>query len=237
MTNADPAGDHHPARDRRSGGPTDPATGPGERPPAGLAVLLRVAGRRVLVVGAGRVAARKVDQLLAEGAVVHVVAPEVGPGLRALVDDGRVTLATRAFETGDLDGAWLVVTATGRPEVDGAVFAAAEARGVPVNAADDPEHCSVTLMAVVRRGDLRVGVATGGASPGLAAWLRRRLEDDLGPELAVVCDLLAARRARLHAAGRSTEDLAWAAALDAGLVDLVREGRLADAEQLLDAYL
>jgi precorrin-2 dehydrogenase / sirohydrochlorin ferrochelatase len=214
---------------------TEPS--PDGKPPAGLAVLLRVAGRRVVVVGAGRVAARKVDQLLAEGAVVHVVAPEVDPALVALAQAGRLTLDRRPFAPTDLDGAWVAFAATGRIEVDGAVFAAGEERRVFVNAADDPARCSITLMAVVRRGDLRVGVATGGASPGLAAWLRRRLEDELGPELAQVCELLAARRDRIRAAGRPTEGLAWAAALDAGFVELVREGRVADAERLLDAYL
>jgi siroheme synthase-like protein len=207
------------------------------RPAAGLAVLLRLAGRRVVVVGAGRVAARKVDQLLAEGAVVHVVAPAVDPALVALADAGRLTLEQRPFAPADLDDAWVAFTATGRADVDGAVFVAGEERRVFVNSADDPDRCSITLMAVVRRGDLRVGVATGGSSPGLAAWLRRRLDDELGPELAQVCEILAARRDRVRAAGRSTEDLAWGAALDAGFVELVREGRLADAERLLDAYL
>ena len=216
----------------------DPSDGAADGPtPPGLAVLLRLAGRRVLVVGAGSVAARKVDQLLAEGARVHVVAPEVGDAVRARADSGLVSVSARPFRADDLDGAWLVVTTTGRPDVDDAVFAAAESRCVLVNSADDPERCSVTLMSVARRGDVRVGVATGGRSPGLAAWLRRRLEDDLGPELAEVCDLLATRRAAIRATGRSTEGLGWSGALDAGLVDLVREGRMADAERLLDAYL
>jgi precorrin-2 dehydrogenase / sirohydrochlorin ferrochelatase len=219
---------------RRSDEPEASADG---RHAAGLAVLLRVSGRRVLVVGAGRVAARKVDQLLAEGAVVHVVAPVVDPALVALAEAGRLTVEQRPFAPADLDGAWVAFTATGLVDVDSAVFAAGEERRVFVNSADDPERCSITLMAVVRRGDLRVGVATGGSSPGLAAWLRRQLDDELGPELAQVCELLAARRGRIRSAGRSTEDLAWGAALDAGFVELVREGRLADAERLLDAYL
>ena len=91
------------------------------------------------------------------------------------------------FEPADLDGAWLATTATGDPEVDHAVFEAGEERRIWVNSADDPANCSFTLMSVVRQGDLVVTIGTGGRSPALATWLRRRLA---GGARARVRDLL-----------------------------------------------
>jgi siroheme synthase-like protein len=203
----------------------------------GYPVNLVVAGRRCVVVGAGRIAARKIEALLDAGAVVHVVAPDVGEAVHAWAESGRLTVAARAFTPADLDGAWLATTATGDPAVDHAVFAAGEARRVWVNSADDPDNCSFTLVSVVRRGDLVVTVGTGGRSPALAAWLRHQLDDELGPEYGVLLELLADARERLRAQGRSSEDPGWQRALDSGMLDLVRAGRIDEAKELLAACL
>ena len=84
-------------------------------PITGYPANLVVTGRRCVVVGAGRVAARKISALLAAGADVHVVAPEVGDDVRALAAAGELTLEERPFVADDLDGAWLATTATGVP--------------------------------------------------------------------------------------------------------------------------
>jgi precorrin-2 dehydrogenase/sirohydrochlorin ferrochelatase len=203
----------------------------------GYPVNLVVDGRRCVVVGAGRIAARKIDALLAAGAEVHVVAPEAVAEVEAWADEGRLTLQPRRFEAADLDGAWLATTATGVAEVDRAVFAAGEARRVWVNSADDPANCSFTLMSVIRRGDLVVTVGTGGRSPALAAWLRRRLGDELGPEYETLLDLLADAREEVRASGRSSEEPDWQQALDSGMLDLIRAGRTDDAKEMLRACL
>jgi siroheme synthase-like protein len=203
----------------------------------GYPVNLVVDGRRCVVVGAGRIAARKIDALVGAGAAVHVIAPEAGAEVQAWADAGRITLARPPFEPSDLDGAWLATTATGVPEVDHAVFAAGEARRVWVNSADDPANCSFTLMSVIRRGDLVVTVGTGGRSPALAAWLRRRLAEELGPEYETLLDLLAAAREEVRAGGRSSEEPDWQQALDSGMLDLIRAGRTDDAKEMLRACL
>jgi precorrin-2 dehydrogenase/sirohydrochlorin ferrochelatase len=190
-----------------------------------------------VVVGAGRIAARKIAALLEAGASVCVVAPVVGPEVRDWADRGRLALEEREFAPEDLDGAWLATTATGDHTVDHAVYVAAEARGVWVNSADDPANCSFTLMSVVRSGDLVVTVGTGGRSPALAAWLKARLQDELGPEYATLLDVLAAAREELHAAGRSTEDADWRRALDSGMLDSIRAGRVDEAKETLRACL
>jgi siroheme synthase-like protein len=137
----------------------------------------------------------------------------------------------------DLDGAWLATAATGDPAVDRSVYEAGECRGIWVNSADDPDNCSFTLMSVVRRGDLVVTVGTGGRSPALATWLRRRFEAELGPEYEVLLDLLSEAREEVRAGGRSSEEPDWQAALDSGMLDLIRAGRTAEAKELLQACL
>jgi len=194
-------------------------------------------GRRVLVVGAGAIAARKVEGLLACGADVVVVAPVVGEAIAALAAAGAVHLCQRAYRADDLDAVWLAVTATDDRAVNRAVFSDGEARRVWVNAADDPASCSFTLPSVVRRGDLQIAVSTGGRSPALATWLRQRLEGEIGPEYAVLLDLLATERQGLKAAGVSTEGLDWRSALDSDMLDLIRTGDLAHARKRLQTCL
>jgi precorrin-2 dehydrogenase/sirohydrochlorin ferrochelatase len=196
-------------------------------------VNLVVAGRRCLVVGGGRVAARKAAGLLACGAVVHVVAPEVGDEVHAL----DVTVEERPYERGEVGGYRYVVAATDDPSVNRAVFEDGEAAGVWVNSADDPANCSATLPAVVRRGPITVAVATGGHSPALATWLRRRFEQELGPEYDVLLDLLVEARTAMQAEGRSTEDADWQKALDSGMLEAIRDGRVAEARERLQACL
>ncbi|HEX6310299.1 MAG TPA: bifunctional precorrin-2 dehydrogenase/sirohydrochlorin ferrochelatase [Acidimicrobiia bacterium] len=204
---------------------------------AGYPVNLLVRGRRCVVVGAGRIAARKIEVLLAAGAEVTVVAPRLGEQVRAWRDEGRVAVVERGFEPPDLDDAWLATTATDDPAVNRAVFEAGEARRVWVNSADDPHNCSFTLMSVVRRGDVVLTVGTGGRSPALAAWLRARLDAEIGPEYETLLEILAEARDEMRAGGRSSEDADWNRALDSGMLDLIRAGRLGDAKELLRSCL
>ena len=206
---------------------------------------LVVRGRRVLVVGGGRVAAQKVAGLLECEADVHVVATVAGPELGALASGlaadpdagGSLEVDERPFAPGDTAGHRLVITATGDPAVDAAVFDEAEGADIWCNSADDPAHCSFTLPSRVRRGPLLATFSTGGRSPALSTWMRRRYADELGPEHLVLLDLLAEEREAIRAAGRSTEGLDWQAALDSGMLDLIREGRLAEAKERLQACL
>lgn len=199
--------------------------------------MLVLEGRRVVVVGAGRIAARKIEALLAAGAAVEVVAPDAGPQVEHWAAAGRLVVHRRPFAPGDLDGAWLALTATGDPAVDAAVHAAGQARHVFVNSADDPANCSFTLPSVVRRGDIVVAVGTGGRSPALAAWLKEHVRTEMGPEYETLLDLLQDAREEIRAEGRPTEDADWRRALDSGILDLVRAGDLGRAKELLRSCL
>jgi precorrin-2 dehydrogenase/sirohydrochlorin ferrochelatase len=197
-------------------------------------VNLVLDGRRCLVVGGGKVALRKVEGLVACGGRVTVVAPRINPELAML---SEVMIEQRPWRPEDLDGMWLVIAATDDPAVNRAVYDAGQRAGVWVNGADDPANCSFTLPSVVRRGDLQVTVSTGGRSPALSTWLRRRLEGEIGPEYAVLLDLLATEREGLKAAGVSTEGLDWRSALDSDMLDLIRTGDLAHARERLQTCL
>jgi len=194
---------------------------------------LVVEGRPCLVVGGGEVAARKVEGLVACGADVHVVAERVGDEIRSL----PVTWEERSYTPGEVAAYRLVIAATDSPVTNAAVSSDGEAAGVWVNAADDPANCSFTLPAVVRRGSLMVTVSTGGRSPALAAWLKDRLSAELGPEYEALLELLSDEREAARAAGRSTEELDWQKALDSDMLELVKNGRLADAKERLQACL
>lgn len=197
-------------------------------------VNLRLEGRAVLVVGGGDVAAQKVAELVRCGARVTVVAPRLAPDL---ADDPRLTCEERPYRAGEAAGYRFVVAATDDPAVNQAVHDDAEAAGVWVNAADDPQRCTATLPARLRRGSLLVTVATEGRSPALASWLRTRLAEEIGPEYEVLLDLLAEERDRIHAAGGSTEGLDWQRALRSGMLDEIRAGRIPAAKELLRACL
>lgn len=199
-------------------------------------VVLRIEGRRCLVVGGGPVAARKVRELHRCGALVTVVAPEVDPAIDDLATSegpGSVRVERRPYDAREAGDYRLVVTATGRPEIDRTVAADAEAAGVWVNSADDATRCTFILPSVHRDGSVSVSVSTGGASPALASWLRRRVGDTLGEGLGPLAELLEETRHRLMAAGRPTNAVDWAALLDGPLPSLVREGDLDRARALL----
>lgn len=203
----------------------------------GYPVNLLVTGRRCVVVGGGRIAARKIDALLEAGAHVHVVAPNLDTEVRAWRDEGRLTVDKRSFQSSDLDDAWLATAATDDAAVNRAVFEAGEERRIWVNAADDPDNCSFTLMSVVRQGDLVVTIGTGGRSPALATYLKDHVTQEMGPEWAQLLDLLSEAREHHRAHGVATETLDWKRALDSGMLELIRDGRTAEAKELLQTCL
>jgi uroporphyrin-III C-methyltransferase/precorrin-2 dehydrogenase/sirohydrochlorin ferrochelatase len=154
-----------------------------------LPIFLHLHGRRVVLIGAGPVGASKLSQLLAAGADVRVVAPDVHADVAA----APVTIARRAFQPSDLDDAWLVVAAA-TPEVNRQVAQAAEARRIFVNAVDDPPNASAYLGGVVRRSGVTVAISTSGEAPAIAGLLREGLDALLPADLAAWMDV--ARDAR-----------------------------------------
>lgn len=215
------------------------------------------ARRAVLVVGGGRVAGRRVKVLLEAGAKVRLIAPEVTPDLGALMAafQGQIEWFARPWQAGDVrdfPAGLLVFAATNDPEVNAAVAAEARREGRLVNRADLPSACDFTLPGVVRAGEITVTVSTGlptgpgvdgveergGASPALTAHLRRELSKTIGHEygqLAVLLRELRPKVKRVVSPARRPE--LWKKLIESPALHLLKEGREAEARQLLDEYL
>lgn len=143
--------------------------------------FIKLENRQCLVVGGGKVAARKVKMLLMCGAKVRVVSPQVVEELAALAAAGEIEWVRRGFVAGDTAGAFLVVSATDDREVNGQVARECAAGNILLNVVDQPEFCSFYVPSVIRRGELTVAISTGGKSPLLARKLREKLEKVFPP--------------------------------------------------------
>jgi len=175
-------------------------------------LFLRLDGRRVLVVGGGSVAARKIADLVDAGAAVHVVAPGASDDVSALARSATIRWDARPFDEGDVRGSWLVVAATDDPAVQRAVFEACEAAHVFCVAVDDVPNASAFNGSVVRRDPFAVAISSSGAAPALTRLVREIIEHVL-PEAAWV-ERARALRARWKAEG---------APMESRFAELVRE--------------
>jgi siroheme synthase-like protein len=202
-------------------------------------VFLEMKDRPCVVVGGGAVAARKVEGLLAAGARVTVISPELTPALAALKEEGRLHHIARPYREGDLEGYELAVVATD----DGAVNAEVAREGrsasgrIWVNAVDDPPNCDFILPSVIRRGDIVIAASTGGASPALARRLREELEAFLSEDYGPLAELLQEVRQELRSRGIVVDPEAWQRAIDGRLRALLAQRRRARARAYLLASL
>src|SRR5580704_1931453 len=144
-------------------------------------MFVKLDGRQVLVVGAGRVGEPKIKGLLLTGAKIRVVAYEATEAVRQWADNGEIPLDERGFVLSDLDDAFLVVVATSSRETNELIFLEAQSRRILCNVVDVPEQCDFYYPAVVQRGDLQIAISTSGQSPSLAQTLRQQLERQFGP--------------------------------------------------------
>jgi siroheme synthase-like protein len=172
-----------------------------------LHLAIDVADQPVLVLGAGRIGARKAAQLLDAGARVRVIASE----LLTPLPDGLDEVCKRPYRAGDLEGAFLVVSATGDQATNDQIVSEASAERIWLNVVDDPERSSFFFPATHRRGEVVLSVSTEGAAPALAQTLRDLLADALPENLAQAASQLRAERDALHGHGLSTEDVDWSA--------------------------
>lgn len=152
--------------------------------------LTGLAGQKIIVIGGGEVAQRKVEALLEAGGKPWVISPKINPELQELVRAGVVQYIPRVYQTGDLAGAFLVIAATDQPEVNQAAWEEACQKGCLVNVVDDPAHSNFIVPAVLRRGPLSIAISTGGGSPALARRLREKLEADFAEEYGILAEIL-----------------------------------------------
>jgi uroporphyrin-III C-methyltransferase/precorrin-2 dehydrogenase/sirohydrochlorin ferrochelatase len=165
-----------------------------------------LAGQKVLIVGGGEVALRKVSLLQRTGASINVVAPEIAPELMQRAAAGQLKLAIREFAAGDLDGVRLVIVATSRRAVNRWIASLSEARNIPVNVVDDREASRFIVPAIVDRDPVLVAISTGGTSPVLARRLRERLEALIPARIGQLASWLQALREPARQKLRDTDE-------------------------------
>lgn len=176
-------------------------------------VVLKLEGKRCLVVGSGYEADEKA---------------------RALESAGASVTRKQAYEPGDLAGYFLVIASTGETETE-QIWREANDRGTLCNSVDDAPHCNFILPAVHRRGDLIVAVSSSGKSPALATRVRDRIAGELGPEYSVLLDMLGELRATVRERFERFEDRKriYARMVDSGALELLQGGDRESARAVL----
>jgi precorrin-2 dehydrogenase/sirohydrochlorin ferrochelatase len=160
-------------------------------------ICLDLSGKSCLVIGGGEVAERKIVTLLKSGARVRVVSPEVTGGIRRLVETKSVALTERKYQAGDLEGNFLVISATDDSAANAAIAEEADRKNILLNVVDFPAECNFIVPASLVRGGLMISVSTSGKSPALARKIRRRIQQEYGPEYGPLLDILGACREKI----------------------------------------
>lgn len=204
-----------------------------------LPAFLDITGRPCLVVGGGEVAARKIALLERAGGRVRVTSSKLVPSLSRGVAAGRIRHLAHSFTADQLDGNAVVVAATDDCELNARISWEARRRGIPVNVVDDPALCTFQVPAIVDRDPVLIAISTGGASPVLARWVRRRVESMLPAALGRLARL--ADRWRPAAKDRLKSIKArkafWENVFDGPAGQLALDGRDSDADRLLQHSL
>ena len=169
-------------------------------------ILVDLSGQKVVVVGGGNVAQRKIESLLLFEAEVLVVARELTPGLRQYIKEGKITYLGREFQKEQIDGATLVIAATDDPGLNRFVSTSARDRGILINAVDQPADCTFIVPSVLKKGDLLIAISTSGKSPALARRVREDLENHFGEEYEILLILMGNLRKEILSRGLAQEE-------------------------------
>ena len=197
--------------------------------------LIGLAEKRCVVVGSGSEAERKVTGLLECDAAVTVISADLTTQLRLWAEAGTMTWIPRAYQPGDLQGAYLAIVTDSAPTMRAALYHEAEMEHVLLNVEDDASHSHFTTGAVMRQGALTIAVSTSGCAPALAVRLRQQLERTFGPEYALFLDWLRAVRAPLAARYPNFAErrARWYALVDSEILSWLQQGRVDLARQRL----
>jgi uroporphyrin-III C-methyltransferase/precorrin-2 dehydrogenase/sirohydrochlorin ferrochelatase len=200
-----------------------------------LPINLRLRNEPVVLIGAGKIATRKARLLLAAGANLTVVAPDIAAELeQLLVQHGGIWQQSR-YSASDLQGKKLVVAATPDQQTNRQVYEDANAQGLPVNVVDAPQLCTFIFPSIVDRSPLTIAISSGGNSPVLARLLRRRIEAMVPGAYGKLAEFAGRMRAAVKAAipGETPRRLFWEQAVEGTIGELVLAGREDQAETRL----
>jgi precorrin-2 dehydrogenase/sirohydrochlorin ferrochelatase len=196
-------------------------------------VALDLNQKRCVVVGGGDIAEGKLDALIAAGAHLTVVSPEIRPRIAKLAATGWIILQRRQYHSADLNGAALVIAATEDRALNARIAHEARAAGILVNAVDDPPNCDFFAVSVVRRGELQVAISTNGRSPAFARWMRESLDAALPAEYGDLLELLGDIRDQIRQQNEVPPYEQWRDAISEDVFDALRQGDRATAQERL----
>ncbi|HHY40403.1 MAG TPA: bifunctional precorrin-2 dehydrogenase/sirohydrochlorin ferrochelatase [Syntrophaceticus sp.] len=196
-------------------------------------VFLNLENKKCLVVGGGSVAERKISALLQCGCEITVVSPSLTPALQKMVEHGDISYRKGVYQEKDLDGVYLVISATDDAQLNSLVAGDCNRRNIMVNVVDDPDHCSFFVPSVVQRGALKIAISTGGKSPKLAKIIREELEKEFGLQFEEFVEFIGKMRERIIA---EVDDPQLRNQILKGLVDhhtldLIKQGDLQQAKE------
>ncbi|WMS88778.1 siroheme synthase CysG [Pleionea litopenaei] len=205
-------------------------------------IFTQLRGRKVLIVGAGEVAVRKLSLVYQAGAEVIVVAPELGSSLVAFVNrvnHQRLSIIEREYQSDDLNDVHLVIAATANAQVNQQVFNDAEERKLFVNVVDNSPLCSFITPAIVDRSPLTIAISSGGEAPVLARLIRGKLESWIPASYGKLAQLAAKFRHRVKAAlpTGTLRKRFWENVFEGVIADKVFNNESAKAESLLQQHL
>ena len=202
-------------------------------------IFLQLQGETALVVGGGSVARRKVETLLEYGASVKIVSRALCPKLERLVEKQEIRFLGEEFRETFLEGIFLVIAATDDKELNHKISRAARARGLLINAVDQPADCNFIVPSIVNRGNLQIAISTSGKSPAMAKQIRKDLEGRYGVEYESFLALMGRIREELLPMGFSQKEngAIFQRIIDAGLLDMIARGDTEEAETMLSKLL
>ncbi|MEA1970604.1 MAG: bifunctional precorrin-2 dehydrogenase/sirohydrochlorin ferrochelatase, partial [Thermodesulfobacteriota bacterium] len=188
-------------------------------------ISLDISNEKCVVVGGGDVTERKVIRLLECGARVILVGKTITPGLRVMKDEEAIEHVPDDYSEKHIEGAFLVIGATDRDDVNERIYRDSRSRGILVNIVDEPARCNFIVPAIFRRKDLMIAVSTGGKSPALARKLRENMEGKYGPEYGILLDIMGNLRRKIIARGGTSAEnkRIFESVLDSDILRHIRE--------------
>ena len=199
--------------------------------------FLSLQGKVCAVVGGGSVAARKVRSLLATGASIVVISPQLHLELQELISQSLIRSIPSNYAAEHLDGTQLVFAATNDAEVNQLVAQDAHARGLWVNVADNPALSDFYVPAMIHRGDLTVAISTGGSSPAFARYVRELLEQTLSEALGQALEMLAQARPLILAQPKEQQAVLWESLLALHLEAIIETEGYPHAYRIFEEWL
>ena len=198
-------------------------------------VYIELRNQSCVVIGGGKIAEGKVEGLLAVEARVTVISPELSPRLQELSNQKQITYIPRAYQAGDLTGAFMVICATDQAEINHQVWQEASANRQLVNVVDDTPRCNFIAPSILRKGDLTIAISTSGKAPALAVRLKERFQREIGPEYERFLELAGELREPLakHIPDFETRKALWYELVDSDILEVLARGEEDSAREII----